>query len=480
MYLNPVYNGKDENVMTLKKSESNIISEMMADFTLNLTLEDVPNDVIQHGKMLIADTLGVAIASHELEPAKIIEDMLLSLKSQPQATLWGSPNKVQLADAVLYNAVLAHGLDYDDTHARGIVHPSVVAVITALTVGETVKADGKSILEAIVAGWEVIIRLSCATKGRLHTVGYHNTGIFSSFTAACVAAKLMGLSRDVLINAIGLCGSQAAAIQEFLNDGSWVKKIHPGWGCHSAIYALMMAERGFKGPLRVFEGKYGIWNSHIGATDGLEEEFSNLGEAWHTKEINLKLFPVVHSTHANIDLVMSLQKEHNIKAEDIEKIECRIDEHNFNITCQPKEAKYRPKTDYMMRFSLPYLLAIAALRGRVSPWEFDIKNAEDPDLLKMIDKVECISDPSVANPGYFPGWIAITTKDGKTHQRHQPFQKGTPQNPISMSTILEKFGNNVSALIKPQQAVDLQDKVQRFEALAGVDELIESMQISKK
>ena len=453
------------------------LSEMMADFALSLRLEEVPAEVISHGKMLLLDTFGVSVAAINLEHAKIIRDMVLSLRSNPQATLWGSGDHVQLSDAVLHNAALIHGMDYDDTHVRGIVHPSAAVVSTAVTVGEVMQSNGTAVLEAIIAGWEIIVRLALAGKGRFHDVGYHGTGIVSSFAAACVAAKLMGLPKPVLVNALGICGSQSAALQEFLHDGSWVKKIHPGWAAHSAVYALMMAQRGFVGPLKVLEGEFGLWKTHLGGQDGLFEEFENLGSVWHTPEITFKMYPVCHFTHSFISCVSALMKQHALTADDIEKIVCRIDSRGSKIVCEPREAKIRPDTDYMMRFSLPYVTAITALKGHVSPWEIDIRYAMDPKVQALMDKVECIVDESVANPGHFPGWVAITTKGGETFTLSQPFELGSPQNPIRMENVMEKFRDNVGQILSENAASVVLDKVQHFEKLAGMPELISCLKI---
>ncbi len=462
--------------MVLQETSNNI-SEIMADFALSLKLEDIPTEVISHGKMLLTDTFGVAIAAHNLEHAQMISDMVLSLKSNPQATLWGSADRVQLADAVLYNAALIHGMDYDDTHVAGILHPSAAVVSTAITVGEVMNADGKAVLEAIVAGWEIIVRLALAGKGRFHDVGYHGTGIVAPFAAACVAAKLMGLSKPVLVNALGVCGSQAAALQEFLHDGSWVKKVHPGWACHSAIYALMMAQRGFIGPLKVLEGGFGLWKTHLGGQDGLFEEFENLGKVWHTPEITFKMYPICHFTHSFIGCVNSLKKQHGITVDSIEKIECRIDSRGSTIVCEPRAAKVRPDTDYMMRFSLPYVVAIAVLKGRVSPWEIDIKYAMDPQVQALMDKVECVVDDSVSSPGHFPGWVAITTKNGEKFICSQPYELGSPQNPIRMENVMEKFRDNVGQILPEEAVTAVLKKIQQFEQLKGMPELIDCLKI---
>ena len=157
------------------------ISERIAEFTLEQTFDTIPANVIGYGKLLLMDTYGVAMANLEAEHAQAIRRVVEENGSRPVCTLWGSKDKVQVADAVLYNAGLIHGSDYDDTHVGGIVHPSAAVVSTAVCVGEEVGASGREIYEAIIVGWEVIVRLALAAKGRFHDVGYHGTGIVSSF-----------------------------------------------------------------------------------------------------------------------------------------------------------------------------------------------------------------------------------------------------------------------------------------------------------
>ena len=172
------------------------ISERIADFTLELTFEQIPANVIGYGKLLLMDTFGVAMANLEAEHAQAIRRVVTENGSRPVCTLWGSADQVQVAEAVLYNAGLIHGSDYDDTHVGGIVHPSAAVVSTAICVGEAVGATGQEIYEAIIVGWEVIVRLALSAKGRFHDVGYHGTGIVSSFAAACVA---LGAPRGVVV-----------------------------------------------------------------------------------------------------------------------------------------------------------------------------------------------------------------------------------------------------------------------------------------
>lgn len=456
--------------------DNKTVSEQIADFVLDFHLKDAPEIVMNHGKMLLVDTFGVAMSCKKMEHALALEKTVMEMQSSPQCTLWGSRNKVRLADAVLYNAGLIHGTDYDDTHVGGVVHPSAPVVSTALATGELLGSTGWDIMEAIVAGWEVMVRLALAANGGFHDVGYHCTGIVAPFAAACVAAKLMNLPKNILINALGICGSQAAAIQEFLHDGTWVKKFHPGWGAHSAIYALMSAKNGFTGPKYVFEGDFGLWKTHLGHTGGLEEALANLRTHYHTPEITFKMYPVCHMTHSFIDCMLTLRGK-GVMASDIKSIECRIEPRCYHIVCEPYEAKIRPQTDYMMRFSLPYVLAVAVVYGRVSPWEIDMRYANDPKIQDLMDRITCIPDESKRNPGYFPGWLRLTTKSDIVYEEDRRYERGSPQSPIEMQDVQIKFENNLSNFYDPTQASRIAELLKKFETLKHVAVLLQELEI---
>lgn len=451
------------------------ITELMTDFILGLEEEQIPIEVVEHGKMLLLDTFGVAMAAHNIKSIEAIRKAVIEMKTASQCTMWGSRKKVQLADAILYNSALIHGLDFDDTHVGGIVHPSSVVVSTAMSVGEYVGATGKDVFEAIVAGWEIIVRLALAARGGFHDIGYHATGVIGSFAAVCVAGKIMKLSRENILNALGICGSQAAALQEFLHDGTWVKRIHPGWAGHSAIYALFLAKNGLTGPRMVLEGEFGLWKTHLGTIDGLVEEFSNIGSVWHTPEITFKKYQTCHFTHTFIDLILDIKKQYGFSSTDIEKIECRIDSRGSKIVCEPEEAKYRPRTDYIMRFSLPYIVAMTAIKDEMSPKEIDVSYINDPEVLKMIDRVDCIIDDSVANPGHFPGWVKITLKDGREYQKEQPYEPGTIQNPIEMKDIELKFYSNTNNILSKKKAKEILESIKQFQSLKNVTQLTDKM-----
>lgn len=449
------------------------VSEKIAEFVLHQNFAEIPHQTAGYGKLLLMDTFGVAMANRELEHAQAIRSVVMNQEPR-QSTLWGSRDKVQVSDAVLYNAGLIHGSDYDDTHVAGIVHPSAAVVSTAVALGESLGAGGEAVYGAIVMGWEINVRLALAARGRFHDVGFHGTAIAAPFAAACVAGRLMGVSKDVMVNALGICGSQAAGIQEFLRDGSWVKKLHPGWGAHSAIYAVNLARAGMTGPKKVLEGDFGVWKTHCGTREGLEE-FEDLGKVWHTSEITFKRYPVCHMTHSFIDCILKARIQEQLWPEEVERIECRIEKRCYEIVCEPEEAKKNPKTDYMMRFSLPYVVAAAMVQGRVSPWEIDMRLVGDSRIRELMSRVVCIADDSKRNLGYFPGWVKIIRKDGRELVFDQRWEMGTPQNPVDMDAVMTKFGNNLEKFYTKEQVEKLSNLLQNIEKLENMKPLMESL-----
>ena len=455
------------------------ITQTMARFALSLQPKDIPQEVFEYGKLLLLDTFGVAMTNQDAAYTAAIRKMVREMRSDPRCTLWGSEEKASLADAVLFNAALIHGSDYDDTHVAAIVHPSAAVVSTAICAGEAAGATGEEIFTAIVAGWEIITRLGLAARGRFHDVGFHGTGIVAPFAAACVAAKLTGSSEEALVNALGICGSQAAGLQQFLKDGTWAKKIHPGWGAHSAVYALHLARSGFLGSPEVLEGEFGIWRTHCGGTDGLAEAFSDLGRVWRTLEITVKRYPVCHMTHSFADCMIRIMEENHLTVDEIASVECRIESRCYPIVCTPREVKVRPSTDYTMRFSLPYIVAMAALKGRVSPAEIRLEYARDPRLCELMDKIQCVDDNSKQNPGYFPGYVTVTLKDGRSFVGDQRYEVGTPQNPLNLDVVRRKFEDNLETVYPREQMEQIRETVERLAELPGVEKLLVALRVRK-
>src|SRR5712692_1261307 len=269
------------------------VARRYARFVLGRALHDLPATVVDQATLLALDTLGSCLASSRQDFGQAVSVAALRLGGPPESTLIGSKAKVGAASAVLANATLAHGLDFDDTREDAIVHTGSVAVTTALAVGEALGASGRAVLEALIAGVEVMCRVGLAVPGRFHARHYHPTSLTGSFAAAAAAGKLYGLTEDQLVNAFGICGSQAGGIIEYLADGSGTKRLHPGWAAHSGVAATLLARSGFTGPETVFEGAHGFYQAFAGGFEDarLEVLVESLGRAWELSQLTLKPYP---------------------------------------------------------------------------------------------------------------------------------------------------------------------------------------------
>jgi 2-methylcitrate dehydratase PrpD len=209
----------------------------LARFAVGLELAEVPAPVVANATLLVLDTLGNALAASQEDFGRAALGVAARLGGPAESALIGTPGRVAAANAVLANATLAHGLDFDDTREGAIVHTGCVAVTTALAVGEAVAATGWQLLEALIAGVEVMCRVGLAVPGALHARHFHPSAIAGSFGAAAAAARLQNLAEEELVRAFGICGSQAGGIIEYLADGSWTKRLHPGWAAHAGVTA---------------------------------------------------------------------------------------------------------------------------------------------------------------------------------------------------------------------------------------------------
>ena len=216
-------------------------SRQIARFAKGLALADVPAPVMTRAKLHILDALGLGIASTVQDYAASAWAGVAAMGTGGECSVIGRSDCLAMRDAALVNAILIHGLDFDDTHLASIIHPTCTSLPAALALGEVLDASGEQLLTAFLAGAETSIRIGLAADGGFHHVGYHATGLVSHFASAVTAGKLLGLDEDAITAAQGITGSTGAGIQVFLEEGAWTKRFHPGWGAVSGITAAYLA-----------------------------------------------------------------------------------------------------------------------------------------------------------------------------------------------------------------------------------------------
>ena len=456
------------------------VSERIADFVQSFSMDSLPKEVVERAKTLVLDSLGNAVLCMGSEATEAIRKTILgSSREGWNGKLWGTDTTCALEDSVIYNAALIHGNDYDDTHVAAIVHPGAAVNSASITLGAALGKSGRQILEAMMIGWVVAVELGVAAKGGFHDKGFHATAILASFSAAASIAKLLGCSREETINAIGICGSQSAGIQAFLADGTWSKRMHPGWGAHSALYAIRLAQNGFKGPLQVFEAKFGMWLSHLGTKDGLDEVLTGDRAAQRIMEITPKLYPVCHMTHAYIACMQELQHKHQITADKIASIHCKVDPLFYEVVCEPKQEKWHPTSDYTLRFSLPYIVAVCAVTGTFRNGDLDLSHLEKAEIRSLMSRITCESDVGVRSPGHFPGWMEVRLHSGEKYVVHHPQEPGAPSMPIDHEQVMGKFRDNTAQHMTEQQMTQINQLVMDLDTLPRIDSILELMVPSK-
>lgn len=448
-------------------------SQQLSAFAEQLKFEDIPSRVIDRVKLHILDILGIGLAAADMPFARIIVETAREWGGAAQSTVLRYGDRLPAPSAVLANGSFTHGLDFDDTHAASITHASTCVVPPALAVAEAVNANGRALLTAVVAGYEVITRIGAAAPGGFHHHGYHATPICGAFAAGMVAGKLMGLSTECLTRTLGICGSQAAGIQAFLDDGSWTKRLHPGWAAHSGLIAAQLARRGFRAPDTVLEGRFGLYATHVGEdnfdasriTQGLRRE-------WESANIAFKPYPVCHFSHAGMDAALALQQQYRIKAEDIVSGEVLVPAAIVPIVCEPLADKQAPTTTYGALFSLPYCVATTLVHGYARLDSFTEDALQDRAVLATAAKIGYGVEAWPEFPTRFPGGLRLTLHNGRTVERREPINRGHPDNTMHADEVKDKFCDNARRVLPRHQIEAMIDVVDRLEDLTRVSELM--------
>ena len=443
-------------------------SQVVARFVQGLRLTEVPQPVVDKAKLVLLDAIGVALASSTMDFGPMVLNVAQKLGGQPSSRLISSPLKVASANAVIANGTLAHGLDYDDTLEAAIVHTGCCAGITALAVGEEVGASGRAVLEAAIGATEVMCKVGLVAPGKFHARGFHPTALCSTFGAAAAAGKLYGLTLSQWSDAFGLCGSQSSGIIEYLADGSWTKRLHPGWSAHGGVIATLLAREGFHGPVSVFEGQHGFYRAFGGPNEYPFEKLLELGKEWETPRLAFKTYPCGSISHPYMDCALKLKQKYSIAPERIVEVVCRTAEGPVHRLWEPLEQKWRPPTSYAAKFSLPFSIAVVLIRGKAGLEEFSDEAIKDRGILALAKKVRYVVDPTIDYPRHFSGHVKIQLDDGTTLEENQPHPRGGFEFPLPPREIEDKFRANASLALPGDKSESVIDAIARLEELPSI------------
>ena len=444
-------------------------SKIIGRYLTALRLDDVPEAVIDKAKTVFLDMLGVALASSTMDFGVMVSRVAARLGGEKNSVVIGSPHRVAAANAVIANGTLAHGLDYDDTLEEAIVHTGACAWTTAMAVGEEARASGKAVLEAAIGGTEVLCKVGLVAPGKFHARGFHPTAICSTFGAAAAAGKLYGLDLNQWVDALGLCGSQSSGIIEYLADGTWTKRMHPGWSAHGGIIACLLGQQGFRGPAKVFEGTHGFFTAFGGNNDYRYEKVSELGREWETPKLAFKSYPCGSISHPYMDCALRIRNKFSPAPDEIAEVICRTAEGPVHRLWEPLADKQRPVSSYGAKFSLPYSIAVMLMRGRAGLEEFTDEAIRDPAVLRLAAKVRYELDPAIDYPRHFSGHVKVTLVDGGVLEENQPHPRGGSEDPLPPEEIEEKFRANARLAFPTGRVEEIIDLVNKLEDLPTIE-----------
>ncbi len=416
------------------------------DFALGHPSAAVPDDLLEWAAGRFLDTVGVALACASFDLGTAGARLVRADPAPGPASVWASGGlRARATDACLANGMLAHGMDYDDTHPATMIHPSVVVAPTALALGEETGATGRDIVAAGVIGYEVAARLGVLAEGRLQKRGFHPTAIIGIFAATAVACRLLGVGRAEAVNAAGLAGSMASGLMEYLSDGSDAKQMHPGWAANAAVTAVRLARCGATGPATVLEGPSGVYRSFAGVDltpEGASSALDGLGWEWVGTRVAPKPYPAGHCIHAPVDAWRALRERLGLRPSDtgrIRRLTALVPSAYLHLVCDPLETKRAPRTVYDARFSLPFSLALTVVDGGLELDSYRADRLRDQRVLDIARRVDYQVLEYDEYPSAFPGGVRIELDDGTRHEQHVRHNAGSLGNPMSTGDLDAKF-----------------------------------------
>jgi 2-methylcitrate dehydratase PrpD len=416
------------------------VAEILAEKIAALDPARLPPAVRRKCEDLLVDLVGLCVSARNEDYVKAA---LAAWDDDGVCTAIGHARPMSAAGAAFINGTAAHGEDFDDTFEGGPVHAGAVIVPAVLAACERYNPDGPSALLGIAVGVEVMCRLSTVAPTLAHKAGFHPTAIFGAAGAAAGVATALGLDRRQTVDALGVVGSMASGIIEYLAEGTWTKRIHAGWAAQSGIRAALLARAGFSGPRTVFEGVHGLFHGFTNTTEGdYNAVIGDFGAHWVTETVAFKPYPCGTMTHPYIDCARRLAAR-GVKADDIKEIVCEVGEGTVHRLWEPLAAKQTPKNGYAGKFSTPYCIAAGFIRGNVGLSDFTDAAVREPAVVALARKVRYEIDPANPYPRNFTGHIRAVLADGGLLEERQPYMRGGAHEPLTRGDIEDKFRLNV-------------------------------------
>jgi 2-methylcitrate dehydratase PrpD len=385
---------------------------------------------------LLIDVVGLCVTARNED---YVRSALTGCDDDGPCTAIGHARTLTAAGAAFVNGTAAHGEDFDDTFEGGPVHAGAVIVPAVLAACERHNPNGRTALKGIAVGTEVLCRLSLVVPKAVHKAGFHPTAVFGAMGAAAGVGAALGLNARQIVDALGVAGSMAGGIIEYLAEGAWTKRLHAGWAAQSGIRAALLARGGFVGPRTVFEGVHGLFQGFAHTSKGdYDALVGDLGTRWVIDTLAFKPYPCGTMAQPYIDCARRLAAR-GIKADDVAEITCEVADGTVHRLWEPLADKQRPRNGYAAKFAVPYLLAAGFVHGGVGLGAFTESAIADSRVLALAAKVKYVIDPQNPYPNNYTGHLRATLTDGSVVEERQPYLRGGAQEPLTRQDVVDKF-----------------------------------------
>lgn len=456
-------------------------AEILAEYCVGLRWSEVSAAARARTKELLLDFFGVTARGSAVESSRMAARFVRETQAGGSATTIGAGYRTGAAWAALVNGTAGHAIEMDDVTTASSLHPGVAVIPAALALAEEHSTPPTRFLTAIVAGYEVTMRVGNALNpAATYQRGFHPTGVAGVFGAAVAAALLRGLNVPGLVRALGIAGTLASGSLEYLADGSYTKRLNAGWAAHGGIVAAGLAEAGFGGPSSVFEGRLGLLHAYTDRPDPnrlLEGLVERSGQPLQITRVSIKPYACCRYNHGLIDCVRKLRREHRFAPEDISAIRLGVLSGGAVLVADPIERKRAPSNVVDAQFSAPFAAAVALARGGAGFDEYNPANVADPLIRQLMARTDCYRDPSLdaVYPERWPAAAEIVLKDGRVVSTRIEHATGEPENPVSREDLIAKFVSLSANLLGPAEAAALAQRVLALDDEGGLDRVMNEL-----
>ena len=443
-------------------------TQVLAEFIDATEFTDLPTTLVDDLKIIVLDTFAAALVGTTQPWARMIVELVRELGGSPDATVINQAWQTDVSRAALANGALIGAFECEPltgSHASGTVLPAALAIC------DSEGLDGQAFLTALAIGFEVSARIARTAVGLESTRGFHNPGTQGPFGAAAAVGKLYGLDQPTLTSALGIAGSGSAGLLEFAWTGADTKRLHLGRASQLGLESALLAQKGFRGPPTVLEGRYGYYNA-FSLPPQLDRLLDELGETWVIQPPSLKSY-ATHVTHqAVVQAIQEFKQAHPIEPQTLTRVVIRGDPHIMD----ERHAVRDPETVMGGQYSLPFTTAVALTRDLSNPLTYNDAAVKDPMVRELAQRIELIPvEPSGhAEPGVYPSEVLLEY-NGQSYTLPTQPHKGSPRNPFSWDEVCAKFQRFTAPIISTEQATALIEAVCRLEQLDNIAEVAQAM-----